>query len=104
MERLASRSACACRDSTLSTEDHGTPSRVKLLRSPLIGNCNSQLARAGQSVFPARIGPRVPVGWAANGNFDEYSVRQDKPGAFSGCNSRPGKGKSRPTGNRVLGS
>jgi hypothetical protein len=32
------------------------------------------------------------------------SVRQDKPGAFSGCNSRPGKGKSRPTGNRVLGS
>ena len=36
--------------------------------------------------------------------FDESSVRQDKPGAFSGCNSRPGKGKSRPTGNRVLGS
>src|SRR5664280_1512378 len=32
------------------------------------------------------------------------SVRQDKRGAFSGCNSRRGKGKSRPTGTRVLGS
>jgi hypothetical protein len=36
--------------------------------------------------------------------YPDTSVRQDKPGAFSGCNSRPGKGKSRLTGNRVLGS
>jgi hypothetical protein len=36
--------------------------------------------------------------------FARSSVRQDKPGAFSGCNSRPGKGKSRLTGSRVLGS
>jgi hypothetical protein len=34
----------------------------------------------------------------------DFSVRQGKPDASSGCNSRPGKGMSRPTGDRALGS
>ena len=31
-------------------------------------------------------------------------VRQEKPGAFSGCNSRPWKEHSQLTRNRVLGA
>ena len=47
--------------------------------------------------------PKAAAG-ALTSIWRNSSVRQAKPGAFSGCNSRPGKGKSRPTGNRVLGS
>jgi len=34
----------------------------------------------------------------------QFSVRQAKPGASSGCNSHPGKRQSHLTRNRVLGS
>ena len=34
------------------------------------------------------------VNWVLDVDIEGFSVRQDKPGAFSGCNSRPGKGKA----------
>jgi hypothetical protein len=35
--------------------------------------------------------------------FDPFSVRQAKPGASSGCNSRPGKGNEPPHRESSLG-
>jgi RNA-directed DNA polymerase len=41
--------------------------------------------------------------WVVDFDLEKFSVRQDKPGASSGCDSRPGKGESHPTRNRALG-